>query len=242
MTFIRTTSGRVAAVALGLPVMLAGAAFGAFSLVGLQAHTSEHHHASYPWSGGTVSLDLGAGNAQIRAGDTQVVDVSYTEHYELKRPTAQGAAAAGGVSLKAHCPGGLYGSNCSINYVITVPKRAALNVHIGDGNLSLQGISAPVTARAGDGNISGSALASNSVQADIGDGSIHLQWVSVPTQVTSSVGDGSIDVVVPDGSGPYAIRQSGAGSSNIEVATDPGAGAAMVLHTGDGSIHVGYGG
>jgi hypothetical protein len=49
------TSGRIAALAVGLPLVLGTATFGAFSMVGLYAHTSEHHIASYPWHGGTTN-------------------------------------------------------------------------------------------------------------------------------------------------------------------------------------------
>ena len=114
------------AAAIGVPLMLAAIAWGAFTAVGLLARTNEHHHVSYPFSGGSVSLNVGDGNVQIRAGDTSRVDVSYTEHYGFKHPTVSGASTASGVTISGHCPGGLFGQNCTINYVITVPKAAAL--------------------------------------------------------------------------------------------------------------------
>ncbi len=166
---------------------------------------------------------------------------NYTEHYGLQHPTVSATSTASGVSLSGHCPGGLFGQNCSINYVITVPKSAALQLRIGDGSLTLQGISAAVVAHAGDGSIHGSQLTSKSVDATVGDGSVHLEWVTRPIRVTSQVGDGGITISVPRGSGPYAIQRSGSGSTNIAVDTDPAATATMNLHVGDGSLHVSYG-
>ena len=238
---LRRTPSRVFVAVLGVPLMLAAIAWGAFTVVGVLARTSEHHHVSYPFSGGKVSLDTGDGNVQIRAGDTDRVDVSYTEHYELKRPTVTGRSTAAGVALTARCAGGLFGQNCQINYVITVPKTAALQLRVGDGSLDLQGISATVVAHAGDGSIHGTGLTSKSVDATVGDGSVHLEWAARPTRLNSRVGDGSISVTVPRSSGPYAIEQSGSGSVDIGVATDPASTATMNLHVGDGSIHVGYG-
>jgi hypothetical protein len=241
-TALRATPGRVVALVLGLPLMLAGVAWGAFAFIGGLARTSEHHHATYAWSGGNISLNVGSGDAVIRTSDTTSVQVDYTEHYELERPTVHAASSKSGVELTGRCPSGIFGQNCSINYVISVPKQAALQVHLGHGSLNLQGISASVVAHSGDGSINGSGLQSKNVQATVGDGSVHLQWASAPASVTSSVGDGSIDVTVPNGSGPYAIRQSGSGGTDIQVSTDPAATASMVLHVGDGAVAVQYGG
>jgi hypothetical protein len=232
----------VVALVLGVPLMLGGIAWVAFGFVGGLGRTSEHHHASYAWSGGSVSLNVGSGNAVIKASDTQSIQVDYTEHYEFKRPTVGASSSKSGVQLTAHCPGGILGMNCSINYVISVPKQAALQVRTGDGSLNLQGISASVVAHTGDGSIDGTALLSKDVSVTSGDGSVHLQWATKPTRVSASIGDGSVDIAVPNGSGPYAIAHSGAGGADIQVSTDPAATSSMALHTGDGSIHVGYGG
>ncbi len=241
VTAVRATPGRAIALAIGLPIMLAGIAWGAFSVVGVLARTSEHHRGSYAWSGGSVTLNVGDGNVQIRAANTRTVDVEYTEHYQLKRPTVGGRTSPAGVSLTAHCAGGVFGQNCQINYVITVPEQAPLQLHLGDGSLRLEGVSASVVARTGNGSIHGSGLRSKTLEATTGDGSVDLGWAAAPTRVTTSVGDGSINISVPRGSGPYAIQRSGSGTADVAVATDPAAAAKLDLHVGAGSLHVGYG-
>jgi hypothetical protein len=237
----RGTPGRVLALVVGLPIMLAAAGWTAFTVVGLLARTSEHHQASYAWSGGSISLNLGDGDVQIRAVDARVVDVAYTEHYELKRPVVRASSSAAGISLTGKCASGALGGNCSINYVITVPQQAPLHVRHGDGSLTLAGVSAPVDVRAGDGSITGSQLTSKEVALSSGDGHIDLQWSTAPLRVTSSSGDGDVTITVPHGSGPYAIRHSGSTVSDIRVATDSVAKDSMVLHAGDGRLLVWYG-
>src|SRR5437868_13614323 len=108
-TALRATPGRVVTLVLGLPLMLAGIAWGAFAFIGGLSRTSEHHHATYAWSGGSIALNVDSGNALIRTSDTTRVEVDYTEHYELKRPTVKGTSSAGGVSLAGRCPGGIFG-------------------------------------------------------------------------------------------------------------------------------------
>jgi Putative adhesin len=237
----RGTPGRVLALVIGLPLILGAVGWSAFSFVGFLARTSEHHHASYAYAGGAVAVNVNSGDVQIRAADTRAVDVEYTEHYELKRPTVRGSSTAKGVTLTGHCDGSPLGQNCQINYVITVPKQAVLQVHIGDGRLTLQGVAASVTARVSDGYIHGSQLAAKSVQASVGDGNVNLQWDAAPSDVNASVGDGDVNVTVPPASGPYAIRTSGSGGSDIRVATDPAAKDLMVLHAGDGHLRASYG-
>jgi Putative adhesin len=241
MTSLRATPGRLVALVIGLPLMLAGVSWGAFGFVGLLARTSEHHHASYAWSGGPISLALDSGDVQIRTSDTRAVEVDYTEHYELKRPAVHGTASSAGVALTGRCPTGIFAQNCSINYVISVPRQAALALRVGDGAISLTGVTATVTAHTGDGAVNGTGLRSKDLQASVGDGGVRLQWAAAPQHVQASVGDGSVNVTVPTGSGPYAIRQSGSGSSDIQVATSPSAPASMILHAGDGSVRVRYG-
>ena len=122
---MQLTSGRLAAVAIGVPVMLVASAFGAFSLVGTFARTSEQHTATYPWQGGAISVTTGGGDVRIEVGTGTQVGVSYTEHYEFKKPTVTATALNDGLQLAARCPGGLYGNNCEINYVLTVPAAAS---------------------------------------------------------------------------------------------------------------------
>ncbi len=53
------------------------------------------------------------------------------------------------------------------------------------------------------------------------------------------MGDGSLRLSVPDGSGPYALtKHKGDGSSDIGVAVDPKATRSMLLEMGDGSLSV----
>ncbi|MCW2546354.1 MAG: hypothetical protein JWN96_814, partial [Mycobacterium sp.] len=60
-----------------------------------------------------------------------------------------------------------------------------------------------------------------------------------PEHVKVSAGDGSVNLSVPSGSGPYAItKHQGDGHSDITVAEDPKASRTMVLDMGDGSLGV----
>jgi hypothetical protein len=255
---MRATGGRLAALAVGLPCVVGAAVVGSFTVVGALSHASETHAASYPWNGGAVTLRTD-GNVTVEVGSGSQVGVSYTEHYELKKPTVASATSSAGLQLTATCPGGFFGSNCAVNFVLTVPAAAALDVHSGDGYIHVSGSTAAlsldtgdggielgnvtgnVVAHTGDGGISGTQVSSKNVQASTGDGSVHIEWAVAPTTVVATTGDGSIHLVVPQGSGPYSTStHTGDGSVHVNVVSDATAASVITAETGDGGITIGY--
>jgi Putative adhesin len=216
---VRVTTGRITAVAIGVPIALASAGWGAFTMVGLLSQGSEHHEATYPWHGGVVDLTVSSGSVQVEIGTGTQVRVSYTEHFQLKRPTVSSSVSANGVQLSAKCAGGVFGNNCDINYVLTVPATATLTLNTGDGD------------------VTGARLSSRQVEATTGDGDVRLGWSVAPSRVVASSGDGDINLTVPTGSGPYRTStNTGDGGVHVTVPTDPAATATITAQTGDGGI------
>jgi Putative adhesin len=240
MSQVLATRGRIAAVAVGLPLLLVAVGQGVLNVTGLFARSSENHTASYAWGGGLIKLDSGDGNVTVQQGSSRSVAVAYTEHFGLKKPTVKGSVSGSGVELASKCSG-IFSQYCSVNYTLTVPAGASLDLETGDGDVTLEGVSGDVTVRSGDGKIRGSELAAKQVTTSSGDGSVALQWSSAPQTVEVSMGDGSIDVAVPTGSGPYAVTHDmGDGRADISVANDPTAPRSIRLDMGDGSISVKY--
>jgi DUF4097 and DUF4098 domain-containing protein YvlB len=252
------TRGRLAAIAIGIPLALAMAGWSAFSAVGQFSSASERHTASYDWHGGPIVVNTGSGSVRVRAGTTDRIDVVYTEHYQLKKPTVSATTANGGVQLAGKCPGGLLGNNCEVNYELTVPAATKLQLHsgsgglhvvgitgnesldTGDGGITLESVSGEVVAHTGNGGIRGTQLRAASVEARTGDGGIGFDWTTAPTKVVAITGNGGINLVVPAGSGPYRTStRTGNGSVTVLVRTDPGAPASITAQTGDGGITIG---
>jgi hypothetical protein len=181
----------------------------------------------------------GAGAAGRDGSSGSNINLTYTEHYGLQRPKVTAQVTAAGLDLTAKCPNGLLSSNCSVNYTLSVPVGVHLKLDTGDGSVSLEGIDGPVDVHSGDGSIRGIDLRSTQVTADSGDGTVSLAWAVAPDRVDLSTGDGSVNLSVPNDSGPYAIdKDTGDGSSDITVKQDPKATQTMRLRTGDGNISV----
>ena len=123
---MRASSGRITAMAIGIPIALGSMGWGAFSMVGQLSLTSEHHEVNYPWHGGSISLNVDSGSVRVEVGSDSAVGVAYTEHYELKKPTVTSSVSTDGVAFKARCPGGIFDNNCFTNFVLTVPAAARI--------------------------------------------------------------------------------------------------------------------
>jgi len=147
-----------------------------------------------------------------------------------------------------HHPFRINWRNRSVDIEIRVPRTADLDLHTGDGNVVLQGVSGTMILRTGDGNLNLSELR-GALKAETGDGNIDMR--DVKGEVALHTGDGRIDVSSMDGSlraetGDGRVRISGR-FDVLEVKTGDGGIEAMAnegsklesnwrLNTGDGNL------
>lgn len=253
------TSGRITALAVGIPLALGAAGWQAFNMVGYMAQTSEHHEASYAWSGGAITLHVSSGSVRVVVGADSSVGVAYTEHYQLKKPTTSITPTSGGLDIVARCPNALFSNNCDINYTLTVPSSARLTIHsgngslrvagttgalsldTGDGGITLDNVTGDVQAKTGNGGVHGAALRSKVLQVDTGDGDVDLEWATTPDNASVTSGNGDIRLTMPAGSGPYRVAAStGNGGQHVSVPTDPNAKPIITMSSGNGGVSVGY--
>ena len=68
---MRMTTGRIVAVTVGGPLLVAAVGLSAFNMTGTFTNASEHHEVSYPWAGGTLSVDVGSGSVRVVVGGEQ---------------------------------------------------------------------------------------------------------------------------------------------------------------------------
>jgi hypothetical protein len=152
----------------------------------------------------------------------------------------------------------------SVDFEVTVPSQANLDVHTGNGSLSATGISGqisldsgngsiaannlsgPLTLRTGNGSITAAqANASGSSTLKTGNGSITFSG-SLERHGTYlfTTGNGSIDLTLPGTADVQIFASTGNGSvdsdfsygANGTVGSPPY--AQVTLHTGNGSIHL----
>ncbi|HWN99725.1 MAG TPA: DUF4097 family beta strand repeat-containing protein [Blastocatellia bacterium] len=138
--------------------------------------------------------------------------------------------------------------NHRVDIEITVPRHAGLDLHTGDGNVDVQGVSGAIVARTGDGNLKLSEL-TGTLRANTGDGNIDMR--DVRGELNLHTGDGRIDATGIDGSlraetGDGRIRVNGrfdlldvrTGDGGIDASANAGSklDANWLLSTGDGDL------
>lgn len=142
------------------------------------------------------------------------------------------------VTLQIHVPndwGIHFGLHRGVRVEIQVPPQAALDLHSGDGHISVNGISGQARIDTGDGHIDVQSFNGN-MRAHTGDG--HMTIDGVFTDLDLRSGDGHINLTVRPGSkmnGGWLIHTSDGG---VEARLPQDMTAELYVHTGDGHIQL----
>jgi hypothetical protein len=142
------------------------------------------------------------------------------------------------VDLQVHIPnewGFRISMHRGVRVEVQVPPQAALDLHSGDGHISVNGISGQTRIDTGDGHISVQNFSGN-MRAHTGDG--HMTIDGVFTDLDLRSGDGHIDLTVRPGSrisNGWLIHTSDGG---VEARLPPDLAAELYAHTGDGHIQL----
>ncbi|MDR7302095.1 DUF4097 family beta strand repeat-containing protein [Haloactinomyces albus] len=135
-----------------------------------------------------IEIDSGSGSVDVRYEPGAEAVVQQREHrwwggWWADDSKPNHSVADGELLLDTHC-----GWNCTVDYVVTLPKRVPVTGELGSGSLGIAGmssvdvevgagsvlvreVSGPVTAHTGSGGIELVDIAGN-IEADTGSGSI----------------------------------------------------------------------
>ena len=114
-----------------------------------------------------------------------------------------------------------------------VPPTSTLDLHSGDGHISVNGISGQARIDTGDGHIDVQNF-NGSLRGHTGDG--HMTIDGVFTDLDLRTGDGHVDLTVRPGSklnGGWLIHTS---DGSVEAKLPQDLAAELYAHTGDGHI------
>lgn len=238
------TPGRLAALVIGLPLILVIIGWSALTAVAWAGQDTYPVHLSLPARGGTATVHVDSGNITVRPGQAGRLGITGIARYSLERSHVGWHTGPSGVAVRSSCRWQWAGP-CSFDYTVAVPAGTAARVtdgsgdvtaqglagqvHLesGSGNLTLWSLSAGVNADTGSGDISGSGLTGPAVIAASGSGNVQLAGVASPGVTVS---DGSGDVRLAFTRVPGHVRIS-AGSGNVSVVLPKGGTAYQVNAT-----------
>jgi hypothetical protein len=125
------------------------------------------------------------------------------------------------------------GFHQGVRVEVQVPQQAALDLHSGDGHISVDGVSGQAHVDTGDGHITVQNF-NGAFHGHTGDGSITIDGVFTDLDLRS--GDGHVNLSVRPGSkmnGGWLIHTS---DGSVDARLPEDLAAELYAHTGDGHI------
>jgi Putative adhesin len=231
------TRGRVLALLIGVPLVLALIAASALDEVAFAGIGSYKVRVNLPVHG-TVQLSVGSGELTVGQITGDWLHVTGKARYSLVRSTVRHDVALSGTSVSTQCdfPTGI----CDFNLHASVPAGTRTLISAGSGDILGNGLSGPQTVlRNGSGNITISGLTSANVSANDGSGDVTLTFTQVPDQVSISAGSGNVRLVLPAGATHYRVTAStGSGNRLVRVPTRPSSPYVITVTDGSGDITI----
>jgi hypothetical protein len=199
------TKGRLLALILGAPLAFALIAWTGLTEVAYAGLGSYPVLLAVPVHGSTVNLSVGAADLQVTQAAGSTLRLTGKAQYSLFRSDVTWHRTPSGVIVSSRCH--FFVGICSFSFHAVLPAGRRTVLSDGSGNLTLRGLTGPVTVGSGSGNVQANVL-TGTVSLQAGSGNITGGALSGP-KVTLKAGSGnividgleSLDVVVNDGSG-----------------------------------------
>jgi DUF4097 and DUF4098 domain-containing protein YvlB len=202
----------------------------------LSARGDEWTH-QYPLTGRPeLHVTTDDGSVEIESSDRREIGARVTTRGwrlgpdEVKITESQ---AGDRVDIEVRVPrnhGGMNFHHREIRVTLQVPREADLDIHTGDGSVSVQPVSGRLRIFTGDGSITADGL-QGEIRLHTADGSIRAR--GLVGRLEADTGDGHIDV-----RGRFEVLdlRSGDGGIEAEVERSSKVSAAWSLRSGDGGI------
>jgi hypothetical protein len=200
------------------------------------AHADEWNRSFPVHAAPVVHVRSNDARIQIMTWDRPEVAVRVvTSRWKIGRQVQVDASQNGDdVTVETHAP--------SFNFVffdftpryvhveVTVPRHSDLDLHSGDGSISIGAVEGHIHAETGDGGVIANGLHGD-IRLHTHDGSIEAH--ELDGRVDASTGDGHVTV-----SGRFDALEVGSGDGRVDAEALPGSslGPGWSLHTGDGSL------
>ncbi len=232
---------------------------GPIAVTSLVAHEERTVHRSFAVDAvRTVDVDVDEGEVTVVGDAAGAVQVDALISRGLRDTATTIDLQGDRLVVRAHCRGPLT-EHCRMDVVVHVPPTVAVvgrtsdapvqvraiagEVRIGttDGDVGLESLTGVVRVDNRDGSVTGTGLGAGPVRVDTRDGDVDVTFAVPPTGVSATTRDGAVSVVVPEGSGPYAVSAtSGDGDVSTPVRTDPTSERAVHAASRDGDVAVRY--
>lgn len=125
---------------------------------------------------------------------------------------------------------------------LTVDGAAGpLNLRTSSGDMRLSGVSGDLTARVDSGDFTGTDLSCPHATVASSSGGQLLEFAAAPAAVHTTADSGNTRILVPGGSGPYAVTANvDSGDRTVQVDNDQTASRTIDASTSSGDLVINY--
>jgi len=247
---LHMTPGRVAALTIGVPIVLAMIGWLSLTLVALLDMESFPVNVTIPVAGKQLTAQID-GNVTVR----QQAGVSNGKltgiaKYNLIRPSVTTSRTATGWRVGYRCDIGV--GDCTLNGTLVVPSQASLSLDTAGGDVSMASYTGMLTLDLAGGNLNAGTLTGSQIQVksyggdvtvntldapvllDTDGGNINIQAVTSPAGGTVRSYGGDVTMTFTKVPGGLEIDSYG---GNVQL-TLPGHHYLYDVHTDGGSQHI----
>ena len=222
----------------------------------------QHETAQVPVAARPVTalqVDSPGGSVDISQGPGRHITMSSTAAWLVRKPVVVQAWHGDTLQVRAVCPGRDPFEDCQESLVVQVPAGVAVQVDVGSGSVSAQGLTSPlhlaatsgafmladvrgpVWASVTSGSMTAQGLGSARLHASAGSGALALNFATPPQLLALTVGSGSASVFVPAGTRYRVSVRARGGAVHLQPGLGGGTSAQVIrAAVGSGSLEVWY--
>jgi DUF4097 and DUF4098 domain-containing protein YvlB len=186
----------------------------------LTVHTDDASVTVRPWDRNEIEARVTTSGWKIADSEARIIE----QHSDSR------------LDFEVRLPKNVWSRNHRwVKVELRVPRETRVNIHTGDGAISVEGLRGATVLSTGDGRIDAQAL-DGTLEARSGDGSIHVRGRLDALDLHT--GDGSIEAEVSAGSRMASPWRLETGDGSVTLRLPASFAADIRAHTGDGSISV----
>jgi hypothetical protein len=251
---------RILAIIIGVVLVVSAVGYGCLTLVTLLAR----HHSTFDRRvTGTIRVvSVQSSEFAIAVTGTEapgVVTIHSAQSWSWGRPHLKAVLQRDGTLRVSFGCSTLAPLGCQGKLQLAVPAGVAVTGSSSGGGIRVAGVHGPIQVNSGGGGVNvddtdgdlhldssgggvhATRVRSERVVASSSGGGVTVSFAAEPRDVHVTSSGGGVHVLVPAGSGPYAVDDSSSGGgTHTGVSTDPESHLRIYAHSSGGGVTVGY--
>jgi hypothetical protein len=210
-------TGRIAALAVGVPVALALIGATGYNFIALAGQGTIQVNTPVAAGQGGVTADISGGDVLLKQAPIAVAELTGTGHYSLFRPVLRVMHTATGTEVTYHCLS--LSGDCDLHATLAVPLRTAVTLSTEGGDVTVPAFSGDLTVLSGGGDVNAGSV-DGTVQVQTAGGDLTADWLA--GSLNLQTGGGDLNVNTMKGTGMVTVRTAG-GDVSVQALADPDA-------------------